>query len=174
MAIATRPQTDPSQKRRSRSYLGPVLLIVIGIGALVSNLGGDVFGGGFVPFAVGVAFLVAYAATRKYGFLVPGGILTGIGAALLAASQLSATDTGAYAAIGGGIGFLFIYALDVVVSGTAARWWPVIPGGLMVVAGTGMASGNQELIRQLGLWSPAVLIVLGLAILLARFRQPSA
>ncbi len=166
--------TIPNQKRRSRSYLGPVLLIVIGIGALVSNFGGDVFAGGFVPFAVGVAFLVAYAATRRYGFLVPGGILTGVGAAILAASQMSATDTGAYAAIGGGIGFLMIYALDVVVSGTAARWWPVIPGGLMVVAGTGMASGNQELVRQLGLWSPALLIVLGLVILVARFRQPSA
>ncbi|HEY5034544.1 MAG TPA: hypothetical protein VIJ30_05430 [Candidatus Dormibacteraeota bacterium] len=166
--------TNPNQVRRSRSSVGPVLLIVIGIGALLSNLGGDVFGGGFVPFAVGVAFLVAYAATRKYGFLVPGGILTGIGAAILAATQLSATDTGAYAAIGGGIGFLLIYALDVVVSGTAARWWPVIPGGLMVVAGASMAGGNQELIRQLGLWSPVVLIVLGLVSLVARFRQPSA
>lgn len=164
----------PTQKRRSRSYLGPVLLIVIGIGALVSNFGGDVFAGGFVPFAVGTAFLVAYAATRRYGFLVPGGILTGIGAALMAASQFSATDTGAYAAIGGGLGFLFIYAVDVVVSGTAARWWPVVPGGLMVVAGTGLASGNQELIRQFVLWSPVLLIVLGLLILVARFRQPSA
>jgi len=44
----------------------------------------------------------------------------------------------------------------------------------MVVAGASMAGGNQELIRQLGLWSPVLLIVLGLVSLVARFRQPSA
>lgn len=168
--------TNPNQMRRSRSFVGPVILIVIGLGALVSNLGGDWFAGSFVPLAIGFAFLVAYAASRRYGYLVPGGILTGIGMGLLAASlfRVANTDTGAYAAIGGGIGFLMIYALDLLVSASADRWWPVIPGSLMVVAGTGLVSGNQELIRQLGLWSPVLLIALGVAILLARFRKPVA
>lgn len=168
--------TSPHQMRRSRSFVGPVILIVIGLGALVSNLGGDWFAGSFVPLAIGFAFLVAYAASRKYGYLVPGGILTGIGASLLAASVFRVTDTdaGAYAAIGGGIGFLLIYALDLLVSASAHRWWPVIPGSLTVVAGAGMMSGSQELIRQLGLWSPVLLIALGVVILVARLRKPVA
>jgi hypothetical protein len=166
--------TNPNQVRGSRSYVGPVLLIVIGLGALVANFGGDRFSGAFVPLAIGILFLVAYAATRNYGYLVPGGILTGAGSGVLAASLVSTTDTGAYAAIGGGIGFLLIYTLDLLVSGHSARWWPVIPGVLMVVAGTGLASGNQELIRQFGLWSPVLLIVLGLILLVARSRQPSS
>jgi hypothetical protein len=168
--------TSPNQMRGSRSFVGPVILIVIGLAALANNLGGDRFAGGFVPLAIGIAFLVAYAASRKYGYLVPGGILTGIGAGLLAASLFRVTDTdaGAYAAIGGGIGFLLIYGLDLMVSPSAGRWWPVIPGSLMVVAGTGMVSGNQELIRQLGQWSPVLLIALGVVILVARFRQPAA
>jgi hypothetical protein len=167
--------TSPNRLRSSRWFVGPVILIVIGIAALANNLGGESFTGDLVPLAIGVAFLVAYAASRKYGYLVPGGILTGIGAGLLAASLLRVTDTdaGAYAAIGGGIGFLLVYGLDLLVSASTDRWWPVIPGGLMVVAGTGLLSGNQELIRQLGLWSPVVLIALGVAILIARFRQPA-
>jgi|ERR1700693_2390045 len=167
---------SPNQTRRSRSFVGPVILIVIGLGALVSNLGGDWFAAAFVPLAIGIAFLAAYAASPKYGYLVPGGILIGIGAGLLAASlyRVTDTDTGAYAAIGGGIGFLLIYALDFLVSASAARWWPVIPGSLMVMAGAGMVSGNRELIRQLGLWSPVLLIALGVVILLARFRKPAA
>ena len=41
----------------------------------------------------------------------------------------------------------------------------------MVLAGAGMVSGNQELIRQLGDWSPVLLIALGVAILIVRFRS---
>jgi len=153
-----------------------VIRVVNGVGALVSSLGGNWFMGAFVPLAIGFAFLVAYAVSRKYGYLVPGGILTGIGAGLLAASlfRVADADTGAYAAIGGGISFLLIYAVDVLITASAARWWPVIPGTLMVVAGTGMVSGNQELIRQLGLWSPVLLIALGVVILVARLRRPAA
>ena len=164
--------TNPNQTRRSRSYVGPVVLIVIGLGALASNFAGERFAEAFVPLAIGAAFLVAYAATRRYGYLVPAGILGGIGSGILAASLVSVTDTGPYAAIGGGIGFLFIYVVDLAVTGAASRWWPVIPGALMVLSGASLASGNQELIRQLGLWSPVLLIVLGLVILLTRVRQP--
>jgi hypothetical protein len=167
--------TSLDRRRRSRWFVGPAILIVIGIAALANNLGFDSFAGNFASLAIGGAFLVAYAVSRRYGYLVPGGILTGVGVGLVAASLLRVADadTGAYAAIGGGVGFLLIYALDLLVSGSADRWWPVIPGSLMVVAGAGMLTGNQELMRQLGLWSPVLLIGLGVAILVARFRQPA-
>jgi uncharacterized membrane protein len=163
----------PKQARSSSSYVAAVLLIVIGLGVLVNNLGGGRFGGSFVPLAVGVAFLVANAVARKYGYLVPGGILTGVGAGMLTASLLNVSDQGALAAIGGGIGFLLIYAIDLIVSGAAARWWPVIPGSLMVVAGASVAGDNQEAIRRLGQWSPLLLIALGIWILVARSRTRS-
>lgn len=166
-------EVHPKQARSSSSYVGAVLLIVIGLGVLVNNLGGQRFGGSFVPLAVGVAFLVAYAVDRKYGYLVPGGILTGVGAGMLTASLLNVSDQGALAAIGGGIGFLLIYAVDLITSGTAARWWPVIPGSLMVVAGASVASNNNDVIRQLGQWSPLLLIALGVWILVARSRTRS-
>lgn len=162
--------TNPNRMQRSRSYVGPVVLIVIGLGVLLSNLTGDRFGGSFIPLAIGLVFLVAYAATRKYGFLVPGGILTGVGAGVLAESLYGVTQSGTFVVIGGGIGFLAIYVLDLIVSGDGARWWPVVPGALMVLIGTTMLSGNQELTRQLGLWSPALLVLLGVWILVRRSR----
>jgi hypothetical protein len=50
--------------------------IAIGLGLLaviLTDVGGEVFLG-----AVGLGFLIAYAATRNYGLLIPGAIITGL------------------------------------------------------------------------------------------------
>ncbi len=117
-----------------------------------------------------VVFLFAYAMTRSYGFLVPGGILTGVGAGILAASLAGASDNQIYVGVAGGLGFLSIYALDVLVSKVTRRWWPVIPGAVMLVMSGGLASQQVGLIRDVGLWSPVVLIVIGIGILVSRSR----
>jgi hypothetical protein len=152
--------------------VGATLLIVIGLCALVANLWGSKYVYESIPLAIGVAFLVAYALTRQYGFLVPGAILFGVGAGLLASSLLNASDGGPYVVIGGGIGFLLIFCVDMLVSGNTNCWWPVIPGGLMVLVGAGTAGENQGFIRQLEVWSPILLVALGVFILVAHLRQP--
>jgi len=53
------------------------------------------------------------------------------------------------------------------------RWWPVIPGGLMVLIGAGSAGENQGFVRQLEIWSPLLLVAVGVLILIARRRQPN-
>lgn len=164
----------PRHTHNSGAYVGAAFLIVIGLFALIANLGGPRIGEEAVPLVIGIAFMVAYGMTSRYGFLVPGGILTGVGGGIWLASLLGATDNGPYAVIGGGLGFLLIYALDILRSGRSARWWPVVPGVLMVLVGSGMAAGNQELVRQIGTWSPVLLIALGLWILFARSRQTRA
>lgn len=157
--------------QNSGAFVGAALLIVIGGAALIANLGGNDYVYMSIPLALGVAFFIAYAVTRQYGFLVPAGILTGVGAGLLGATIANAGDAGPYAAIGGGLGFILIYAIDVAISRTAARWWPVVPGALMVVAGTTTAVNDQLVVRQLQIWAPAVLIALGLFILVAMARR---
>jgi uncharacterized membrane protein len=161
------------RNRNSGAYVGATLLIVLGLSALVANLWGSKYGYESIPLAIGVAFLVAYALTHQYGFLVPGGILSGVGAGLLASSLINASDAGPYVVIGGGVGFLLIFCIDMLVSRAAMRWWPVIPGGLMVLIGTGTAGENQDVLRQFEVWSPVVLIAIGVLILFARLRQPS-
>lgn len=157
--------------QNSGAYVGAALLIVIGGAALIGNLGGSDYVYLSIPLALGVAFFIAYAATRQYGFLVPAGILTGVGAGLLAATVANVADTGPYAAIGGGLGFILIYALDVAISRTATRWWPVVPGALMVVAGSTTAVNDQLVIRQLQIAAPVVLIALGVFILVSLARR---
>jgi hypothetical protein len=165
--------TTPRHTRNSGAYVGAALLILIGLFALMANLGGPRIGEEAIPFAIGIAFMVAYAITLRYGYLVPGGILTGVGGGIWIASLLGVSDQGPYAVIGGGLGFLSIYVLDVARSGLAARWWPIVPGALMVLIGAGTAAQNQGWAQQVGTWAPVLLIALGLWIIIARGRQPS-
>lgn len=164
---------SPRRSRNSGAYVGAVILILIGVLALIANLGGPRISGDAIPLAIGIAFLVGYAFTRRYGYLVPGGIVTGVGAGIWVASLIGVSDKGPYVMIGGGLGFLLIYALDVARSGLAARWWPIVPGALMVVAGAGVAAQNQGWAQQIGNWSPLLLVVLGIWLIIARGRQPS-
>src|SRR5690348_12742790 len=115
--------------RNSGAYVGAAILIVIGLVALVGNLGGGQFVYASIPLAMGVAFLVAYGLTRNYGFLVPGGILSGVGGGALVSTLVNGSEAGVYVVLALGLGFLLIFAIDMLVTGTAVRWWPVIPGG---------------------------------------------
>lgn len=164
-------EIQKDNRRNSGAYVGATILIVIGLCALLSNLSGNAYFGESIPFGIGAAFLVAYALTRHYGFLVPGGILTGVGTGLLISSLAGWSDGGPYTVIGGGVGFLLIFFIDMLVTGQTVRWWPVIPGSLMVVIGAGTTTGNQEVWRQIQIWSPVMLIALGVLLLLTRMRQ---
>lgn len=164
-------QVSPQQTSRpSGGYAGAAVLIVIGLIALAANLSGISNIGDAVPLGIGLVFLVAYAMTRHYGFLVPGGILTGIGSGLLAASLIGVSDNGTYVVLGGGLGFLLIYALDVLAARVTRRWWPLVPGTAMVLIAGGMATQNEGLMRQIGNWSPLVLVAIGIWLLVARSR----
>jgi hypothetical protein len=98
------------------------------------------------------------------------GILTGLGSGILAAWLVGVSDSGIYVVLAGGLGFLLIYAVDVLVTRVTARWWPVVPGAATLLISGGMATQNEGLIRDVGLWSPLVLIVIGVWILVARSR----
>lgn len=147
----------------SQRILG-LLLIAIGA-ALLIMLTTDV-GGEVVVGFLGLGFLAAYAATRTYGFLVPGGILTGLGAGLVVESQ---GGPGGSVVLGLGCGFLAIALIDRLVSSSdGVWWWPLIPGGVLVVAGASSLTGVPNLEVYL---VPAALIVIGAALLLRRPRS---
>ncbi len=147
----------------SQRILG-LLLIAIGAALLLvftTDVGGEVVVG-----FLGLGFLAAYAMTRTYGFLVPGGILTGLGAGLVIESQVGPRG---WAVFGLGCGFLVIAVIDRLVSTPGGVWWwPLIPGGILVVAGASNLTGVPNLERYL---VPAALIIIGVALLL---RRPSS
>lgn len=136
-------------------------LIGIGLVLLLGTLL-DV-GGEIVPGLIGLGFLAAYVRTRNYGFLVPGGILTGLGAGLVLASQGVA---GEVVPLGLGLGFLAIAVVSRLTGGDwPGWWWPLIPGGILTAVGTGGLAESWDLGRYV---VPAILIVVGAGLLFRR------
>ena len=138
-----------------------LLLIALGGGLLVittTEAGGEV-----LLAMVGLAFLVAYGATRRYGFLVPGAIITGLAGGILATTQ-GAPDPAVV--LGLGSGFLAIALIDRVLGSVGPGWWwPVIPGGILTAIGVAALTGIDDLPAYL---VPIVLIVIGIALLVRR------
>src|SRR5688572_22811001 len=96
---------QPGEARSNEGlWLGAIL---IGLGALL--LAGQLIPGAgrYVALVVGLALLAGFVMTRAYGFLVPGGIVTGVGVGILLAE--------AYPAAGG----LFLLSLA---AGFASIW----------------------------------------------------
>ena len=150
-----------------RSFAG-VLLVVLGIALLLIELTG--VGGVAVVLLGGLAFLATFLATRSYGFLVPGGILTGFGTALVLEDLGLVADVGL---LGLGGGFLLIPIVQLLAGAhrEGGWWWPFIPGGIL--AGLGLL----EYLRgsAAGLVLPGLLIIVGLVFLLsAALRRPDA
>jgi hypothetical protein len=148
---------------RGRAFAGS-LLVVIGVALLLIDLTG--VGGVAVVLLGGIAFLATYVATRGYGFLVPGGILTGFGTALVLQDLGIATDIGL---LGLGAGFLLIPTFQLLTGAVreGGWWWPFIPAGILVALGViELTDGGAA-----GLVLPGALIILGLVFLLDAARR---
>jgi hypothetical protein len=148
---------------RGRPLAG-ALLVGIGVALLIINLTG--IGGVAVVLLGGLAFLATHLATGSYGFLVPGGILTGFGAALVVEDLGLVTDIGLFG-LGGGFLLILLVQLLTGAPREGGWWWPSIPGGILIALGAiEYLQGDAA-----GLILPGVLIILGLAFLLNAARR---
>lgn len=152
----------PGPRERDRTVLG---LIFIGGGLvfLLDQVG--MFGnlGNLVPLIIGAIFLYAYFTTRpgyRVGFLIPGSILTGIGAGQLIESlpvpRLWAGDDITVLTLG--LGFCLIWVLE------RKHWWALIPGGILVMVGLSSFWGIIQF------W-PLALIAVGVYLLFDQSRK---
>jgi hypothetical protein len=145
----------------SASRLLGLFLFLVGVALLGATTIG--FGAELIVAFLGLAFLVAYAATRSYPLLVPGAILSGLGTGIVAQA---AGAPGALVVLGLGLGFLAIPVIDLVASeGRPGWWWPLIPGGILTIVGTAEFTPVREAGRYV---VPAALIVVGVLLLLRR------
>src|SRR3982074_1737757 len=116
----------------SRGGLPGVILIVIGAALFavqLLHLDADV-----IVLIIGLVFATAFVGTRGYGLLIPAAILTGLGTGILLEDIGSAPEPGP---LGRGTR---------VPRGAPqpGRWWPLIPGTiLMVVAVVSGAFGPE-------------------------------
>lgn len=159
------PQT-PEQRpdwgdKRGRLIAG-ISLVIAGLG-LFALEAVDQTGDAAILIVIGAVFIAAYFMRRIYGFLIAGCIALGVGLGQ-AAEQIFDT-TGDVAALGIGIGFGLIYAIDRLTDGSA-HWWPLIPGGILLTIGISSLSGSVSDY----LW-PVLLIVAGGVVLFGAQRQ---
>ncbi len=119
----------------------------------------------FVLGLLGAAFLAAYLLRRIYGFLIPAGILLGLSAGTFfgewpALAGVNGTQLGL------GLGFVSIYVIALVYE-RRNQWWPLIPGGLLLVSAFPWAA---EVWRAAHDNWPLVLVLVGVLILLGAWR----
>ncbi len=152
-----------SERRRRRLTVGSVL-IVLGLGFFyLQRFEG--LGGAAILLFVGAVFLAAYLFRRAFGFLVPAGILLGLGAGEILENHWF--REGEPALLGLGVGFLGIYVVARLYEG-ATHWWPLIPGTILVLTAV---PGTRSLLRYLFENWPLLLVVIGVILLLSALRR---
>ncbi len=167
--------TPPGQGRRygrDGSWVGGVVLIAIGVAFLLGQLLPNA--GRYVPLLIGLIFLAVFLATRNYGFLVPGGIVTGVGVGISLAIEDQGRVGGGLFLLSLGLGFVSIFVLGALFRLRENHPWPLIPGGILCTIGLITLAGTRYDEAARFAW-PAVLIVLGLLFVVrGLIRRPPA
>jgi hypothetical protein len=156
----------------NRTILPGVILVVIGLVMLLAAIPG--VGAWLIPAAVGVCFLAAYFVQRRYGFLVAGSIVTGLG--IGAAFEPAAGGNGTAAVIGLGLGFMAIFVVDSLRGSGIAHWWPLVPGTILVLVAIEQLTQNETIQGWLANWWPLALVAVGVLVIVRTLggRRPTS
>ena len=153
------------QQRDRRSVAWGAILVIAGIFFLIVNLFPAVGGGAFL-LLLGIAFLAAYfLGGRRLGFLIPGGILSGLGIGVLLNTSTLLAGYGGLVVLFLGLGFVFIWVFE------GRQYWTLIAGAVLVFIGAVSIASEvygtraEDVLR----WWPVVLIALGIWLLWRRY-----
>lgn len=167
--------TQGAQTGRRDQLVFALILILVGIGGLILQATeGQADVGGVIVLLIGLGLLGAFAFTRQYGYLIPGGILTGLGVgiALQDAVTMSDDSSGGVIVLGLGLGFISIWLIGALVGVAQHHWWPLVPGGLLAVIGGALLVGGDA-VRVIDYWG-LVLVGIGLLVLWRAFTRRSS
>jgi hypothetical protein len=148
------------------------ILIVVGLVGLASQfIEAPPELGGWVVLLIGLAFVGAFAYSQKYAFLVPGGILSGLGAGIVVSETMAVTDeqSGGLVVLGLGLGFLSIWVIGTLVRAMGNHIWPTVPGVILTAVGTALLIGGQA-VDLLDYWGVAV-VAFGVLLLVRAWFQ---
>ncbi len=142
---------------KNKLFLG-LILILLGVFFLLKTHISDNFS--LFLLLVGIFFLILFLITKIYGLLIPGGILTGLGLALIYQNRSSALFF-----IFFGLGFILIYILGLIKG--KSPFWPLIPGGIFLGIGIYEELLNRGIIpynfiKKISPYWPVILIIIGL------------
>lgn len=147
------------QPRRRRAG---AILVLLGLAIFILQYVEDA-AESVIFFGIGAIFLFFYLRQQRFGFLVPGSILIGIGLGMI--FENAGLEVANPSSLGLAIGFLMIYGIERLSRGSA-RWWPLVPGGLMLFGALrgGQTWGNRVFAEG---W-PLLLVALGVLVYLGK------
>ena len=118
-----------SDRRKRRMRIG-VILMVVGLFFFL-RLRFDFLESEYLLLVIGLVFLGAYLSQKRYGLMVPAGVLMGLGVGRLIDKNLTGFAEGDQ--LGLGLGFLAVFFVPLVYQ-RKSHWWPLIPGGVLVLS----------------------------------------
>jgi hypothetical protein len=164
--------TGASNGRRGADgrWIGGIILILVGAGLLANQFVPDI--GRYAPLVVGLGLLIIFLVTRNAGALIGGSIVTGIGVGLLMDEQFPPAEGTSWIPLCLGLGFLGIWVFGGLLRMPEARFWPLIPGGILTFVGIAALGGLSSEIGQY-VW-PVVLILIGVVSIAGSLRRRPA
>ncbi len=169
-------------RKHNGSLIAGLILVLVGVLALFRNwLPFDLaqFFTTYLFLILGLAFIVAGIYTREAGWLIPGGILTGLAAGFafligpLAGYVSDEAGAGVFL-LGLAGGFALITVLTLLFT-REHFWWALIPAAVLALVGLAVGYGGafwRALMWLQWVW-PVALILLG-GLILWRVRNPKA
>jgi hypothetical protein len=173
--IKDRPPTTPWTVN-PRIITG-VVVIALGLVMLVATVTDSQLVGQMIVLLLGMIFLTWGAMVRHPAPLIPGCILTGLGAGIVLGqwlfTSISAQAQGGVITLCLGLGFLLIMPAQRFVTRQTAHWWPLIPGGVLSLTGAGLLLGDVGLtmLTWMGRLWPLALVGVGVALLYQAARS---
>lgn len=174
-SIGVGPEVGPKGGSRDRVVLAVILIAVGGVGLFTQFVQPTTDVGGWIVLVIGLALMGAFTMTRQYGFLIPAGIMTGLGTGIIVSELVNFANkeaTGGLVVLGLGLGFLSIWAIGSLTRVEQNHWWPVIPGGILTIVGGALLIGSDA-VAILDYWGVAVIAV-GLFLLWRAFATRQA
>ncbi len=161
--------SGPAPRRRSSGLVWGAILIFIGLFALVEQFFRLDFGLFFLPM-LAVIFLLAGILGRRYGLIIPGGILAGIGVGALLMEgpfkYMADPERGGVFMITFAGGWLLITLASLLIGRVIL--WPLIPAAFLGLFGVALLGAHTGLLSVVSLGWPIILIAIGLYLVLRR------
>ena len=165
----------PTTPRNQNAWIGGAALIAIGLLLFVGQFANSAqLGLLFLP-ALGFIFIAWGIGVHRFGLMIPGGILSGLGlGAFMAASlgTLPVETRGASVLLSLAAGFAISTPLSLFFS-PRAQWWALIVAGFLALAGGALLIGGAavDALQLAGYLWPLVLIALGTCLIFWRNRS---
>jgi hypothetical protein len=164
------PETENKvNTRRNHGIAAGIVLILIGLATLLQRWV-DVTN--FIILLLGLGMLFWGSISRRTGWLIPGGVLFGIGLGILVMEgpwQFPEVDQGGIFLVCFALGWFSITVLSALF--TRLQWWPLIPGGIMaVIGGTILVTNGTIPWQDINMVYAAVLITVGIVLIVFRGR----